>query len=183
MDHVMGGRVLPVVLKGAGLNYRLLECAGRTLYFQFNRAQDGEGETLAAFGERLVGKVTAQAPVKLIIDLRFNTGGDATKAHQFLKALTAMAWTRERGRVVAMIGPNTFSAGITHAVWLKQESAATFVGAPNQATSSTHGRKAATSIFPIRNCGCTMPTWRIVIRIGLSMFQSIKCSSIGTSTT
>jgi hypothetical protein len=126
--HVLGGQPLPLALSGAASSYRLLDCNAGVLYFQFNRAQDGEGETLAAFGERLIMKVTAQTPAKLIVDLRFNTGGDATKAHQFLKLLTAMTWTRERGRVIAIVGPNTFSAGITHAVWLKQETAATFVG-------------------------------------------------------
>lgn len=126
--HVLGGRPLPVVLQGAASSYRLLSCDGGALYFQFNRAQDGDGETLDAFGKRLLAQVSTAAPAKLIVDVRFNTGGDATKAHQFLKVLTAMPWTRERGRVIAIVGPNTFSAAITHAVWLKQETAATFVG-------------------------------------------------------
>jgi hypothetical protein len=126
--QALGGRPLPVVLQGAAANYRLLPCGSGVLYFQFNRAQDGDGETLEAFGVRLLAQLGAAAPAKLIVDLRFNTGGDATKAHQFLKVVTAMPWTRERGRVVVIVGPNTFSAGITHAVWLKQETAATFVG-------------------------------------------------------
>ena len=126
--HVLGGKPLATVLQGAATNYRTLACAGDVLYFQFNRAQDGEGETLDAFGQRLLGELNARQPNKMIIDLRFNTGGDAAKAHGFLKALTAMPWTRERGRLVTILGPNTFSAGITHAVWLRQETAATFVG-------------------------------------------------------
>lgn len=129
-SHALGGRALPTVLAGAGESYRLAECDGDVLYFQFNRAQDGEGETLAAFGSRLLARVAARAPAKFVVDLRFNTGGDATKAHQFLKVLTTMPWMREPRRAVVITGPNTFSAAITHAVWLKQEVAATFVGTP-----------------------------------------------------
>jgi hypothetical protein len=127
-QHVLAGKVLPPVLNGAAVNYRVASCAGDVLYFQFNRAQDGEGETLLAFGERLAQQLRSRTPRSMIVDLRFNTGGDATLGHQFFKVLTTMPWTRERGRLVVIVGPNTFSAGITHAVWLKQEAAATFVG-------------------------------------------------------
>jgi hypothetical protein len=127
-EHVLAGKDLPPALNGAAANYRFASCAGDVLYFQFNRAQDSEGEALLPFGERLTQQLRSRAPRRMIVDLRFNTGGDATLGHQFFKILTTMPWTRERGRLVAIVGPNTFSAGITHAVWLKKETAATFVG-------------------------------------------------------
>lgn len=126
--HVLNGRTLPPVLAGAARNYAFRRCQGNIAYFQFNRAQDDAGESLAAFGERMLAELKARPARQLIVDLRFNTGGDLTKGHGLFKAITAEPWSHVPGQVSAVIGPNTFSAGITHAVWLKQESAATFVG-------------------------------------------------------
>jgi hypothetical protein len=127
-QHALAGSALPVALQRVASNYWTARCAGDLVYFQFNRAQEGAGEALIPFGQHLVDEIGDRPPRILVIDVRFNTGGDASKAHQFLKRLTTLPWVREPGRVVMLVGPNTFSAGITHAVWLRKESAARFVG-------------------------------------------------------
>ncbi len=127
-SHALAATPLPVALRNVATNYWAARCANDVLYFQFNRAQDAAGEPMISFGERLVADAGARPPRMMVIDLRFNTGGDASKGHQFLKQLTVLPWVREPGRLQVILGPSTFSAGITHAVWLRQETAARIVG-------------------------------------------------------
>jgi hypothetical protein len=76
-------------------------------------------------------------PQKLIVDLRFNTGGDLTQGHPVFKALTSSSVAKQKGRVYVIQGPSTFSAGITHAAWMKKETPAVFVGtSPGDALDS-----------------------------------------------
>lgn len=127
--QVLQGHSLPVYLANDSENYRYLKCTGGVSYFEFTRAENGNGETIKQIGSRILADIKKQPPRKFIIDLRMNTGGDATLGHYYLfKPLTGMPIAKERGRVFAIVGPTTFSAGITAAVWLKQESSTTFVG-------------------------------------------------------
>lgn len=127
-SHVLSDTAMPVALKNVAANYWAARCANNVLFFQFNRAQDADGEPMKTFGERLVADIRASPPRTMVVDLRFNTGGDATKGHQFLKQITVLPWVREPGRLQVILGPSTFSAGITHAVWLRQETAARLIG-------------------------------------------------------
>jgi len=66
-------------------------------------------ETLAALRER--------RPRNIIVDLRFNLGGDLNIARDFMRALPALA---QGGRVYAITSGRTFSAAISSLGYLKQ---------------------------------------------------------------
>ena len=101
------------------------------MYFQFNRAaNDPEAETIAAFGARLLHAIEEQPPTRLIVDLRFNTGGDLTLADSLFHAIAALKLARPPGRLFVITSRSTFSAGITHVVELKQLAGARIVGEP-----------------------------------------------------
>ncbi|HEX8568536.1 MAG TPA: hypothetical protein VF699_01235 [Caulobacteraceae bacterium] len=127
--HVLEGVPLPPSLAGAASDYRVLRCAGGTVYLQFNRAQDDPREPLSVFGPRLLADMAAQPPRKLIVDLRFNTGGDLLRGKTLIEALALSPVAHRRGGTTVLLGPSTFSAGMHPAAWFKQESRATFVGA------------------------------------------------------
>jgi hypothetical protein len=126
--QVLAGAPQPTYLAHPADNYRYSRCAARTAYFQFFRAQSGGDEKLDAFARRIMADLQADPPARLIVDLRFNTGGDLSQGHPLMKALSASPIGRERGRLYVVVGPTTFSAGISHATWLKQDSQAIFVG-------------------------------------------------------
>ncbi len=127
--HVLQGVRLPAYLAGAADHYRFDRCEGGVAYFPYTRSQAQEGkEPLPEFARRVAAELQANPPGKLIVDLRFNTGGDLTQGHPVFKALTATPIAKQKGRVFVIQGPSTFSAGITHAVWMKKESKAVFVG-------------------------------------------------------
>ena len=127
--HALAGSPLPEMLRGTTRGYRFVRCAGDVLYVQFNRAEDSAGgETIAAWGSRLLTELRTRPPRRLLFDLRFNTGGDLTKAESLVEAIAASALAQERGRLFVLSGASTFSAGITPLAVLRGSSAATVVG-------------------------------------------------------
>jgi hypothetical protein len=98
------------------------------IYAQYNRAQAMTAEPMADFIRR-VARLLDQHPVQgLIVDVRFNTGGDAGVGTPLVETLAA----RLKGvlPVVVLTGRATFSAGITHASQWKQLAQAKIFGEP-----------------------------------------------------
>jgi hypothetical protein len=97
------------------------------IYLQLNRAQEMPAEPMADFIRR-VTRLVDERPVKgLMIDVRFNTGGDAGVGTPLVDTLAA----RLKGAPVAVLtGRATFSAGLIHAAQWKQFAHAMIVGEP-----------------------------------------------------
>jgi hypothetical protein len=95
------------------------------LYFQYNRATPDVQHPLAQFEEELLKAMIDHPRAVLIVDLRFNTGGDGNIARQMMTDVqTASAFRK----VYIIVGRTTFSAGLFHAVHWKHWGKGTFVG-------------------------------------------------------
>lgn len=87
-------------------------------------------------GERKIGEAIAEyrrviaeaRPQHLVLDFRWNGGGDLNTTRAFMQALPTLV----PGRIVALTGPLTFSAAISSLGYLKQAAPerATIVGEP-----------------------------------------------------
>jgi hypothetical protein len=97
------------------------------LYFQYNRAADMKEEDTKAFAARLVGEFDKRKPRALVVDLRFNTGGNTELARDLMKQLQQRSAGIER---FVITGRATFSAGIAHAALWREAGHVTFVGEP-----------------------------------------------------
>jgi len=128
--HVLTSRALPRALTSPELHYLYARCDGDVLYVRYSRAADAPGqETVRAFGERLLAAIASQPPRKLVLDLRFNTGGDLQKARPFMEELARSRLRSDPGAIAVLVASSTFSAGITPAAWLRAKSKAILVGA------------------------------------------------------
>ncbi|HEU4559654.1 MAG TPA: hypothetical protein VFS20_17510 [Longimicrobium sp.] len=119
---------LPLYLRGP-LRYYWMEYlpAQRTLYIHHNRAVQMAGDSVAAFGERVVAALRSQPVEKVVVDERFNTGGNLDVARPLMRQIVDAA--RERGaRLYVITGPATFSAGLSHVAQLREWGRATLVG-------------------------------------------------------
>jgi len=102
----------------------------RIFYLQFNRSGNAPtGESLADFGRRTVAEIQTMDVKKLIFDVRFNTGGDLSIGRPFINQLGAFA-KEHKIKVYVITGRATFSAGIYHAMQLRQFAGAILVGEP-----------------------------------------------------
>lgn len=100
----------------------------RLFYMQLNRSGDAPGgEPFAQFGERTLGELQSAAVNKIVVDVRFNTGGNLDIAKPFMERLAALARERKT-KVFVITGRATFSAGLFHAMQLRQYVKAILVG-------------------------------------------------------
>ena len=122
---------LPLYLQNTELQYWSRYLPDRRLYYiHFNRSANAPtGESLAEFGKRALLELQAAAVDKIVVDVRFNTGGDLTIGRPFIERLAAFA-NKHKIKVYVIVGRVTFSAGLFHALQLKQDANAILVGEP-----------------------------------------------------
>lgn len=112
----------------------------RALYVQINAIADSDGESLEAFARRLSKTLHSGEWDAAIVDLRNNSGGDASLADALLKTL--VSFDERGGRLVVLTSRITFSAAQTLAARLDAWTAATFVGEPTGSRVNRYGNEA-----------------------------------------
>jgi hypothetical protein len=131
-SHVLQADALPLYLSHPDRHYWYAVLEDRKLlYFQFNRAKEmDDGPPFNEFARELLAALDAGADLRFVLDLRFNTGGNNGIAWKLMETLAAHEKLSQPGRFFVITGRSTFSAGISHAAQLKQDSRAIFVGEP-----------------------------------------------------
>jgi tetratricopeptide (TPR) repeat protein len=121
---------LPLYLRNARSACWFQHLAGaRTVYAQMNRVQNAAGESMAAFADRLFAFVEAHDVEKLVLDLRWNDGGNTFLARPLLRRIVSSPLNR-RGSLFVIIGRRTFSAAQNITSFLDYHTDAIFVGEP-----------------------------------------------------
>jgi len=118
----------PLYLQHTDRNYWVEYLPAHSLvYLQYNRAQEMSSAPMEEFIGRVTRLFDDHRVNGLIVDVRFNTGGDAGVGTPLVETLAP----RLKGTPVVIItGRTTFSAGITHAAQWKQFAHASVVGEP-----------------------------------------------------
>lgn len=131
---------LPRYLKNAGTNFWFEHLPAHDLvYFQFNRVRDHPDESLADFTARLFRFIEEQAVGRLVIDLRWNNGGNTFLELPLLHRLIGSAALNRRGHLFVITGRRTFSAAQNGASLIERHTAAIFVGEPTGASPNFVG--------------------------------------------
>jgi hypothetical protein len=137
------GQPLPHYLRNAHIPYWFQHLAeNRTIYFQFNSVQDAPGETFRDFTERLFGFIDTQEVEKLVVDMRWNDGGNTFLELPFLHHIVGNRKINRRGVLFVIIGRRTFSAAQNGVSFLDLHSEATFVGEPTGSSPTFTGETA-----------------------------------------
>jgi hypothetical protein len=122
---------LPLYLRHPGRYYWVERLRGRrALYVQYNRALNMPGmRMLPAFAEEVAAEARGGRLETVVLDLRFNTGGDLTAGRRLMERIRELA-RAARARVAVITGRATFSAGLFHAAQWRQWGAQLFGEAP-----------------------------------------------------
>lgn len=88
------------------------------LYVQFRSNLDGPGQSITAFAQAVRDKLAATPMHHLILDQRFNTGGNSDLTMDLMRTIGQ----HPNGRVYVLVGPRTFSAGIVSTALVKHAS-------------------------------------------------------------
>ncbi|HEY7034911.1 MAG TPA: hypothetical protein VH482_26460 [Thermomicrobiales bacterium] len=122
---------VPLYLKNAAANYWFEYLPDeRVVYFQFNRVRNDPVESLADFCARLFAFIDDHPVDKLVLDLRWNSGGNTFLEMPLLHSLIANRKINRRGRFFVVVGRKTFSAAQNGATMIEMHTEAIFVGEP-----------------------------------------------------
>ncbi len=126
--HALAGRPLPLYLKNPNDHYwSEFEPGSGLLYVQYNRSAEMKDKPLAAFADAVAAEFERRKVRALVVDLRFNTGGNLNLATPMMKRLETLS--RGIPRFV-VTGRATFSAGISHVAFWREAGNVTLVGEP-----------------------------------------------------
>jgi hypothetical protein len=110
------------------------------VYFQYNKVGNAEkGESLQQFATRLAAFIDAHDVNQLIVDLRWNNGGNTFLNEPVLHALMRSPRLSQPGRTVVIIGRRTFSAAMNAAVYFERHLKPIFVGEPTGGKPTSPG--------------------------------------------
>ena len=84
----------------------------KALYFVYNVCADMEDQSFAEFNNEMMNMLEQEAPDKIIIDLRNNSGGNSEILNPFTKRLQRYMKSNSDVKVYILVGRNTFSSGM-----------------------------------------------------------------------
>ncbi|MDQ3069492.1 MAG: hypothetical protein M3R55_07160 [Acidobacteriota bacterium] len=119
---------LPLYLRNLNANYSMEYLAENgVLYVQINRSSPDASESPGAFADRATAEIERRRPKALVLDLRFNTGGDSGVSAELLRRVNESTVNVPR---FVITGRATFSAGISAVAQFLSGGPATIVGEP-----------------------------------------------------
>jgi len=111
-----------------------------TQYVQFNVVGDKEdGESVDAFIERVLEAAERNGAERLVLDIRFNGGGNNFLARPIWHRLVGSDRWNQPGRLFVITGRHTFSAAQNLATILDEHTQAVFVGEPTGGSPNHYG--------------------------------------------
>lgn len=110
------------------------------LYFQYNKCWSrenpppgyrGDLNKLPSFNDfqnNIIEKLKDDSIDKLIVDLRFNSGGNSSQGTELIEKISAISRINQKGKIYVILGRFTFSSAIINAMDFKNMTKAIFVG-------------------------------------------------------
>jgi hypothetical protein len=109
----------------------------QTFYIQYDACMDNPQFHFDDFTHQVITELDANPVKRVIIDLRFNGGGDSSVLAPLTKALQSR--NKSTGPVYVLIGPYTFSSAMMNAMELRRDLKATLIGEPTGGSPSCYG--------------------------------------------
>jgi len=134
----------------------------KTVYVQFNGVADKENETLADFSKRLFAFVEKNPVDRLILDLRWNGGGNNQLNKPLIVGLIKSK-IDERGKLFTIISRHTFSAAQNLVNELEKYTNTIFVGEPTGENVNFYGDAARIEL----------PNSKLVVRASTLWWQNL----------
>ena len=102
----------------------------KTVYFAYNQVVPDASEPIETFVSRLFRFIDGHEVDKLVVDMRWNNGGDTFVGQPLLRALLANRKVNQPGKLFVIIGQRTYSAAQNMATYFERFTDAIFVGEP-----------------------------------------------------
>ena len=127
------------------------------LYVAYNAVQNADEETVEQFFDRVFKDTDARGTENLILDLRWNNGGDNALNAPLIRHLVENKRINRKGHLFVITGRLTFSAAMNCAMDLEKHTAAIFAGEPTGSSPNQYG-DATTIVLPHSKIGVRIAT-------------------------
>ena len=138
---------------------------GNLLYAQINQTLDSRDSVLAngvrdtmsfaGLAHRIFALVDAGGIERLVLDLRYNGGGDNSLVRPFIDGIVMRPQLNRRGALFVITGRQTFSAALNFTSLLEDRTAGIFVGEPPGGSPRHYGD----------NTGFVLPNSKLPLRV------------------
>ena len=118
----------------------------KAIYFQFNGVVNDGNETLREFFKRLFAAVAEPEVECLVIDMRYNGGGDTFLNVPLIEGIISSDKLNQPGRLFVIIGRHTFSAAQNTVSELERRTKAILVGEPTGSSPNFIGESVRVTL-------------------------------------
>lgn len=134
-------KILPLYLQNLDKPfwYQLLP-KDKIVYFNFSRYTSYAN--MLEFSGELLSFVEKNEVKKLVIDMRYNQGGDESMFQPFIEGLIRNDSINKKGRLFVVTGRATYSAGLINAAQLKLRTNAILIGEPTGSNPNQYNESA-----------------------------------------
>ena len=108
------------------------------IYFNYSKCRNDESYPFANFNADLFKFIDKAKPEKIILDLRYNSGGNSTILNPFFKKIKR-SYLNKPGKFYVLIGKETFSSALLNAVELKRKYKTILVGEQTAGSINHYG--------------------------------------------
>jgi hypothetical protein len=146
------------------------------LYFQYNKCWSrenpppgyrGDLNKLPSFNDfqnNIIEKLKDDSIDKLIVDLRFNSGGNSSQGTELIEKIATISRINQKGKIYVILGRFTFSSAIINAMDFKSMTKAIFVGENTGGKPNHFGE--------VRNF--TLPSSNLTINYSTKYFRRVN---------
>lgn len=110
----------------------------QTYYIQYNQCSEMPNYSMSQFADDVKKELNEQHYDKLILDLRYNTGGNSAVLEPMLMMIDTYQQSNEL-KLITLISELTFSSGVMNAVQLKYGLDAILIGTPTGGNVNGYG--------------------------------------------
>ncbi|WP_410220727.1 hypothetical protein [Pedobacter sp.] len=124
--------------KGKGNYWFDYDTDKKVLYLNYNKCQEEQDLPFSKFNDDLFAFITQYAPKKIILDLRYNSGGNSGVLSPFIEKIKD-SYLNQKNKFFVLIGKKTFSSAVMNAVNLKRNTNAFLIGEPTSGNINHYG--------------------------------------------
>jgi len=122
----------------------------KTMYVAYNRCREAPDLPMPKFVEFVMSKSEELDAQRIIIDLRFNGGGDETVIWPLWQALEVSERYKDKGDIIGLISRQTFSSAMSNSHQLRDNCGAVLIGEPTGGKPNHFGQLSS---FTLPNSG------------------------------
>ncbi|MEO8174505.1 MAG: hypothetical protein ABI581_15525, partial [Sediminibacterium sp.] len=140
---------LPAYLRKKDSIYWHTHLPGQSTYYvQVNLMREGNNQSFKDLSSEVIQAVERHRPTKLILDMRWNIGGNSKLAYPLLYTLMYYERAVPGGQVFVITGRETLSAAIVVSDEIKKFTNAIFIGEPTGAAPNLYGENSYPLVLP-----------------------------------